>query len=118
MKDETLLKISLCCSLVGILIILFIVENSEIPESNIANITKENLEQTVSISGQITRITETPGLLILNLKDGTGEITAIIFKEDNLTLQKNQIITIEGKIIEYDGKLEIQADLLKTKKLI
>jgi len=118
MKDETLLKISLCCTLLGILVILFIVENSEIPESNIGNITKDNLEQTVSVSGQITRITETPGLLILNLKDNTGEITAIIFKEDNLTLQKNEIITIEGKIIEYNGELEIQADLLKTKKLI
>ncbi|MBT3408471.1 exodeoxyribonuclease VII large subunit [Candidatus Woesearchaeota archaeon] len=116
MKDDTLLKISLCCALTGILIILFIVENSEIPESNIANLTKANLDQTVSVSGQITRIVETPGLLIINLKDSTGEITAIIFKENNLTLRKNQIVTIEGTLIEYEGKLEIQSDLLKMKK--
>ena len=116
MKDETLLKISFCCSLLGILIILFITENLEIPESNIANITKEDLDKTVSVSGKIGYITETPGLLIINLQDKTGNITAIVFKEENITLEKNQIITIEGRVIEYKDQLEIQADLLKIKK--
>ena len=116
MKDNTLLKISLCCTLLGILVILFIVENSEIPESNISNLTKDNLGTTVSVSGKITRITETPGLLILDLSDSTGKITAIIFKEGNMTLQKNQIVTREGKLIEYEDKLEIQANILKIRK--
>lgn len=116
MKDEKLLKISFCCSLLGILIILFITENLEVPESNIVNITKENLDETLSVSGKISYITETPGLLIINLQDNTGNITAIIFKEENISLEKNQIVTIEGKVIEYKGQLEIQADLLKIKK--
>jgi len=118
MKDTTLLKISLCCSLLGILVILFITENIELPESNISNITREDLEKTVSISGRINYITETPGLLIITLEDNTGNITAIVFKEENITLEKGQIITLEGEVIEYKGQLEIQAELIKTKKLI
>jgi RecJ-like exonuclease len=118
MKDSTLLKIALCCSLLGILVILFIVENTEIPKSNISNITKEDLEKTVSITGRINYITETPGLLIITLGDQTGNITAIIFKEENISLTKGQIITLEGQVIEYMNKLEIQAELIKIKKLI
>ena len=83
MKDNTLLKISLCCTLLGILLILFIVEISEIPESNISNLTTADLGKKVSVSGEIARVTETPGLLILDLVDSTGKITVIIFKEDN-----------------------------------
>jgi len=118
MKDSTLLKISLCCSLLGILIILFIVENIEIPESNISNITKADLEKTVLISGRINYITETPGLFIIMLGDQTGNITAIVFKEENISLEKGQIIQVEGQVIEYQNKLEIQAELIKIKKLI
>ena len=118
MKDSTLLKISLCCSLLGILIILFIVENLEIPESNIGNITQEDWEKTVAVSGEIKYITETPGLLIITLGDNTGNITVIAFKEENVSLEKGQIITIEGQVIEYKDQLEIQAELIKVRKMI
>lgn len=118
MKDTTLLRIAFCCSLFGILVILFIVENIEIPNSNIGNITKEDLEKTVSISGKINYITETPGLLIIKVGDKTGNITAIVFKEENTSLEKGQIITLEGRVIEYKDELEIQAELIKIKKMI
>jgi len=106
------------CSLIGILIILFIAENTEIPNSNIANITKEKLGEKTTIRGIIKKVIETPGLLIINVQDTTGNITAIIFKEENITLEKNQIVTIEGTIIEYKGNLEIQTDVLKLRKPI
>jgi len=86
MKEENLLKISLICSLFGILIILFIAENTNLPNSNIANLTKNQIDTKVSVSGSVNYITETPGLIILNVGDNTGNITVIIFKEDNLTI--------------------------------
>lgn len=118
MKEENLLKISLICSLIGILIILYITENTNIPNSNISNITNKDLETKVAIIGLVTSVKETPGLIILNVEDKTGNITVIAFKEENITLEPGRIIEVEGKVVEYNKQLEIQADSIIIKKLI
>jgi len=118
MKEETLFKISLICSLLGVLIILYISENTEIPSSNISNITDKDIETKVTIIGLVNSVKETPGLIILNVGDKTGNITVIAFKEENITIEKGRIIEIEGKVVEYNKQLEIQADSIIIKKLI
>lgn len=113
MKEKTLLRICLVCSLVGIFTILLISDRITLEYSDIANISKKDLEKRVKVNGTVTNSHETPGLIILNLKDDTGDITVIIFKEGNITLKENRALEIEGKVIEYKGKLEIQADLIR-----
>ena len=109
MKEKTLLKISLITSLVGILILLVILDKIDVSDSNINAINKTFLDKQVKIKGEITRITETPGLYIMNVKDNTGDIDVIVFKEEKLELEKGNIIQIEGQVTEYQGKLEIIA---------
>jgi len=113
MENKILLEIAIICSLVGILLLIFISEKIETPEKDIVNITKENLEEQVKITGTITKITETPGLYILTIKDSTGEITAILYKSEEISLEKGQVVTIEGSILEYKGQLEIEIDSIK-----
>lgn len=115
MKEENLLKISLICAIFGILIILFVSENTSLENSNISNLTKDQIETKVAVLGIVEYVTETPGLLILRIKDNTGNITIIAFKEDNITIEKGQLIYVEGKLVEYKNELEIQADLIKLK---
>lgn len=57
---------------------------------------------------------ETPGLYIINLKDSTGEIPIIVFKEDDLNLTKNQLIEVQGIIVEYKDNPEVQAKTIKV----
>lgn len=113
MKDSTLLKLSIVCSLIGIFILLIISEKIDISKSNISAINKNTIDKKVKIKGYITSITETPGLYIMNIKDETGEITAIVFKEEPLDIKKGSIVEVEGKVLEYNDKLEISADLIK-----
>lgn len=108
MEEKVLLKLSLIVSLTGILILIFISNSIEIKEYKISELNKDTIGKDVKVEGRITRITETPGLYIFNIEDETGEITAIAFKEDPINLTKDIQVILEGKIIEYKNKLEIE----------
>ena len=113
MKETTLLKISILVSVLGVFSLMVISELSHIELSKISDITKKDLETKVKIQGKLLSIQETPGLYILTITDFTSTITIIVFKEDPLELKKNSNIEIEGKVTEYQGKLEIIADTIK-----
>ena len=113
MKDSTLLKIALSISLLGILTILLISEFTPLSLTNISDLQFKTLNQKVKVYGQITSITETPKIILFNLKDNTGEITILLFKKENVTLEKNQFIEVQGTLTEYKDKLEINADLIR-----
>ena len=113
MKETTLLKISILVSVLGVFSLMVISELSHIELSKISDITKKDLETKVKIQGKLLSIQETPGLYILTVTDFTSTIVIIVFKEDPLELKKNSNIEIEGKVTEYQGKLEIIADTIK-----
>ena len=114
MQEPALFKLSLIISFIGLLILIFISDSIEIKKYNIEDINNKLLEKEVKVSGIITRITETPGLIIFDIQDKTGTITAIAFKETFINLTKNQEIETQGKIQKYKDKLEIQVDQITT----
>lgn len=109
MDNKKLFDICLLLSLLGIFCLALLSENLELEEIPISNITYKMLDQRVKISGFITRVSETPGLYILNVEDNSSEITVIIFKKENISLLKNSYVSIEGSISEYKNQTEIIA---------
>ena len=103
-------KTSLIISLLGILILLIYSENITLPTKNIQNITKKDIDKQVKVIGQVTRLTDLPGLMILNIKDNTEQMTVVVFKEEKLNINKNDFLEIQGKVAEYRGELEIIAE--------
>jgi RecJ-like exonuclease len=110
MDDNLLFKICLTLSLLFILILFVISENINLETKDIQNITKKDVDTIIKVTGQVTRISNLPGLIILNLKDQTSEIKVVIFKEEPLNIKQNNFLQIEGKITEYQGELEILAE--------
>lgn len=113
MNEKNLFKISLLCSLIGILIILIISERLETPAIKISEINSELLEKQVKISGNITNILQYPGIFIISVKDSTGEIKVVTF-EENIQLEKGLAVEIEGIIKKYKGSLEIEAKQIRS----
>lgn len=109
MDESSLFKIALAASLVGILILLIIVENTEIKTMEIKEIQDRKEEEIVGIKGNINSIKETPGLYILEVEDNSGKISTIVFKEDKLNLSKGNKVEIEGTVKEYQNKKELIA---------
>ena len=71
----------------------------------INSLNKDNLDSVVRIKGAVESFAETPGLYLVNVKDGTGRITVVIFKDEPLDLQEGLKLEIIGTVVEYDNKL-------------
>lgn len=109
MKEKTLLKISVITAVVGILILLFILDKISLTSVNIGNLTKEDLDKEIKIKAELIKITETPGLYLLTVKDFSGEMTVVVFKDEILELREGDILEIEGQVTSYKDKIEIIA---------
>ena len=82
MDEKFLLKLSLIFSLLGILLILFISENSSLSTSKISDISNKQLDTNVKIKGTIGHITELENLVLFTLEDKTGKINIILFTDN------------------------------------
>jgi len=114
MKEKTLLKIAVISSLIGVLILVYISDSLSPKEYRISNLTRDKLGEFVDVKGSISTLRETPGLYIITLTDETFSIPVIVFKEENLTIEKGSLIDVKGNVIEYNGMLEIQAEEIKS----
>jgi len=112
MEEKKLLILALISGIIGILILFVISEKINLEVSNINSITLKNLNQEIKVRGTITSLKETAKLLIINLEDKTGSITMTTFSKE-LPLEKNTNIEVQGKIIDYNNQLEIQARIIK-----
>ncbi len=109
MKEKTLIKLSFITSIIGIVLLLFIMDKIELSKSNISNLTQNDIDKKIKIKAELLRITETPGLYLLNVKDFSGEISVVVFKDESINLTKGDILEIEGQITSYKDKIEIIA---------
>ncbi len=100
MDNRILSKICLTLSLLGILLLFVYSETISFKTKNISEITKKDIDKKVKVIGQVTRVTDLPGIILLNLKDETSQIIILIFKEEKIRINKNDFLEIEGKITE------------------
>ncbi|MBU2496727.1 MAG: hypothetical protein KJ767_01565 [Nanoarchaeota archaeon] len=109
MKTQTLLKVSLVTSFIGLLFLFFLSENIEPKLIPISEINQKMFDEYVKISGKITSVRETDGLYILTIQDSSSEIEGIIYKQNNkIQFPENENMEIIGKVSEYRGQLQIE----------
>ncbi len=106
MKEKDLLKVSLVFSLLGILILFHITYNTEIKLYEIISLNEEHIDKLVRVKGIVESFSETPGLYLINLRDDTGKITVVVFKDEELQFQKNMALEVIGNVIQYKDGLE------------
>jgi RecJ-like exonuclease len=108
-KEGDLLKASIIFSLIGILIIFYLTYTLEPTKYNIISLSKDNLDDIIQIKGIIESYGETPGLYLVTLKDDSGKITVVVFKDEELELYEGVEVKVIGQVVEYQDKLEIIA---------
>ena len=115
MKEKTLLKIALICSLLGLLVLYIISGSMEIKEKNIEKITLENKDEFVKLQGIVSNVVDTEKVMIVDLVQ-PQEITIVMFKNENITadIQQGNEVEVIGKVDEYEGKMEIIADRVRV----
>ncbi|MEM5792858.1 MAG: OB-fold nucleic acid binding domain-containing protein [Candidatus Aenigmatarchaeota archaeon] len=115
MKEKTLMKISLVIVLFGLILMFIIEKNIKINETDIKDISEK--KNYVIIRGEIIEVSKSnSGTIFLKIKDDTGVIDAIIFKNsikniENISVGK--IVKIGGKPQNYKNKIEIIVNSLE-----
>lgn len=118
MRDETLLKLSLITSLIGIVLLFAFAQTIEAERIEIADIDKTSIEKNVELFVSVESFYSSNENYFLKVSDKTGNITVVLFKHtanknDISRLKKGQQIKLSGKISEYNGNMEIIADKIE-----
>jgi len=101
MQEKTLLKLSLICSIVGILVLFLLSSTMKSPESPLL---EEDAQYTVQ--GTIGRITQRDNVTFIDLQK-EDELTVVLFKEYPVDLHRGEYIEVIGKASK-DKNGEIQ----------
>lgn len=105
-------KILLAASLMAIFIILLVSQFIEPKQVNVSNITQNNLNQLVKLSGKLIsqKNYEGKNFQILVFRDSSGEIDITTNANAKLELNYSKNYTIIGKVQEYNETLQISAN--------
>ena len=106
MQEGLLLKISLICSLIGVLALFFLSENIKLDEASIDDISRLKEGNDVKIKGFVNKITDLDKMAILDVAQ-LKSVPVVLFKSGNLTISEGDYIEVTGEIQEYEGKMEL-----------
>ena len=108
---RTNLKICLVLSLLGILLLVFLSSHLTPKEYSIINITERNIDNYVTLKGQISNIKnfQESEFYILTIEDNTGKITGTL-NSRNFTINKTREYIITGKITKYENETQINIE--------
>jgi|TARA_Y100000310_G_scaffold202483_1_gene202683 RecJ-like exonuclease len=114
MDEKTLLKIALIGSLIGILLIMFVEEKVGVQDAVIASLSKDSIDQEISLKGKISSLRNTPAVVLFDIVDKSGKIKVVAFKENNISLKLDDVVEVSGTIIEFKNSLELEAKTIKV----
>lgn len=111
--------IALACSLIGLAGVIAASQLIQAKQVNIIDIDDSMEGEYVKVIGDVINLRETEKAVFLDVKDGTGTIAIVAFKDNTgfvsrevlpNTLKKGDKISIEGKVSMYQDKPEITAE--------
>ena len=129
LNDRLIFKVALITSLVGIIGMLVFASYIEPKEIQIKEITRNNIGETVAVTGVVESIKESSSgsSCFMELNDGTGKINVIVFESTLGELQdagndldsfKNHKVKVIGSITEYKSSMELILSNSNSIKLV
>jgi DNA/RNA endonuclease YhcR with UshA esterase domain len=117
MDENTLLKIAVVCSILGVAALYIISGKIDVGETPINKITSGQADGEVFVKGKVSSIRETESIMILEIEK-TETIPVFIFKSkadsDSFSINKGDPIEARGKVQDYEGKKEIIASEIRA----
>lgn len=112
MKEGLLRNIAIACAAVGLVFLFFLSNVIELKQTDINQITYEDIGKNVKICGEVTsKSVSKTNHVFVKLEDSTGKMSIVIFNNTaeklNLDFEENGKICVTGSVDEYREKLEI-----------
>ncbi len=113
MHEKTIFKVSLIVTVLGLLLLFLLAEETTLPSLE----TVDNLpsNKPVSLEGIVTKLTKKETVYFITLDSFRREKTSIIlFPEEEIFLKEGNFIRVEGAVQEYKGENEIIASKIEN----
>lgn len=118
MEDHQIFKIALIIAVLGLSGMMLLSDKVIPQEIKIKDLNKGMLDEDVSIVGLVEKVDKSPrsNTYFLQIMDGTGKTTAVIFDSAVLDLEKNNLtpmsftnhrVKITGTVQQYNGNIEL-----------
>ncbi|MBI2649886.1 hypothetical protein HYX04_01070 [Candidatus Woesearchaeota archaeon] len=115
MKETTLLKIALICSLIGLVLLYFISTKIEVKDYK-PNILNKNVGDDVKLTGKVSKITDRGDVVFIEVNQQSPVNVVLFTDNNNLKLSNGDNVEVIGKVQEYNGKNEIIAEKIRLVK--
>ena len=113
MKETTLLKIALACSLVGLVALYFISTRIDVKDYK-PSILNKNIGDDVKLKGTVAKISDAGSVVFIEVNQ-QNPVTVVLFTDDDsLKLQDGDSVEVIGEVQEYKGKNEIIAQKIRV----
>jgi len=127
--DEKIFKIALLTSLVGMVGMIFTAGYIAPQKVRIEDLNLGMIDKEVSVEGvvQVVKRSKNGETYFLDLTDGSGRLTIVIFQSTSLDMEKNNInitglnqrrVNVVGNVAEYRGALELILKDSKSLKIL
>ena len=98
MKESTLLKIALMCSLIGLIALYFI--STKIEVKDYKPILNKNIGDDVKLEGIVTKISDKGSVVFIEVSH-QNPVTVVLFNdEDNLKIKNGDNVQVIGEVQE------------------
>jgi len=106
MKEKTLVRTSIICSIIGLTVLYIISQTFEMDETTIDD-AKNKLNENIKIKGIVTKVTESNKTIVMEITQPTS-IKAVYFKENgNEEFEQGDLIEATGYIEEYNNEKQM-----------
>lgn len=111
MNPKTLERLAFGVSLIGILILIIVSDSMK--TEMYTEINSSLLEKIVNVEGKVSNLIEMDEFFLFDLILKNDKVKVIGFKDGYLDIYENDFVIVNGKVIEYKGELEIEANVIK-----
>ncbi len=129
MEDSQIFRVALVTAILGLSGMMLLSDKIVPHEIEIKDLNKGILDEDVSIVGLVEKIDKSPrsNTYFLQIRDGTGKTTAVIFDSAVLNLEKNNLspmslvnhrVKITGNVQQYNGNMELILNDEKSIKIL
>lgn len=113
MKETTLLKIALICSLVGLFVLYFISTRIEVKDYK-PNLLNKNIGEDVKLNGIVTKISDAGDVVFIEVSQQSIANVILFGNGSSLSLKNGDNVEVIGKVQEYNGKSEVIAQKIRV----
>ena len=114
MEEKTIYKVSLVLIIVGLIILLFYVDQLDFKA--VATLDEVKNSELVQLTGEVTKVTKLDKAIFLEVEGCKMEKnTVIVFDSEQQFLQEGDSVEITGLVEEYNGKKELIASKVVKK---